>query len=342
MKEAAIEQWRNLYRAAREFYQLAPWEWLTDADVFGVQDPETGEIGYICVLGNLGEVFGLLVYLGREGYHSYLRLREADLDTFSWDVVVAQRSLSLSFGDREELTTRDRAVIRQLGLRFRGRGAWPVFRSLRPGYQPWYLDREEVRFFTLALTQVNQVARRLSDDPRLLNRGPRGYCLVRVLEDHEEHQWRDEWLPFPPPPPLPAAEPLPRGLLSRLRRAARPLGGVWEVGMFVVPVVVGDELPGHYAAAALCAYQRRGRVLGLDVKPYQERFQDLATWFTKVLEESSVGWPEEVWVRDPEVAVLLAPLLGRLGVQLVSTTELLALEEAQASLIRWLREGERG
>jgi len=335
-EEVGIEEWRKLYQAAREFYELAPWEWVTDADMFGVQDPETGEIGYLCMLGNAGQVVGLVAYLGREGYDSYLRIRAADLETFDWELAVAQRCLHLSFQDRDELTTRDLAVIRQLGLRFRGRGTWPVFRSLRPGYQPWYLEAGEARFLALALTQAQEVARRMADDPGLLDRVPPGYCLVRVLRDKGADNWKDEWLPLPPPPPMPGAEPLPRGLLSRLRRAARPLRGVWEVGMFVVPVLVTEELPGHYPAAVLCTYQRTGVVLDMAVKPYQERFQNLATWFAKVLEESTVDWPEEVWVRDPEVAVLLAPLLGRLEMQVVLTPELPALSEAQESVLRWL------
>jgi hypothetical protein len=52
------EQWRRLYEAAVGVKELAPWEWMTETDVFGVQDPETQEIGFVSVMGALGEHFG--------------------------------------------------------------------------------------------------------------------------------------------------------------------------------------------------------------------------------------------------------------------------------------------
>jgi hypothetical protein len=61
------EQWTALYEAAAAFKELAPWQWMYDSDLFGVQDPETGEVGYCCVLGALGELLGLNVHRGRPG-----------------------------------------------------------------------------------------------------------------------------------------------------------------------------------------------------------------------------------------------------------------------------------
>jgi len=33
------EEWKDLYEAARMFKELAPWKWMEDPDVFGVQEP---------------------------------------------------------------------------------------------------------------------------------------------------------------------------------------------------------------------------------------------------------------------------------------------------------------
>ena len=53
--------------------------------------------------------------------------------------------LQASFEDRSELHDKDRQVIKDLGLKFRGRQTWPLFRSYRAGFVPWHLDADEGR-----------------------------------------------------------------------------------------------------------------------------------------------------------------------------------------------------
>ena len=36
-----LSEWRKLYQAAIRLKEIAPWEWMTETDVFGVQNPET-------------------------------------------------------------------------------------------------------------------------------------------------------------------------------------------------------------------------------------------------------------------------------------------------------------
>ncbi|MBI4879881.1 MAG: hypothetical protein HY812_09525 [Planctomycetes bacterium] len=68
MDEPTIEEWRSLYEAARDYKQLGAWEWMTNSNLFGVRDPEGGEVGWCVVLGGGREVFGLGVHLGDDGF----------------------------------------------------------------------------------------------------------------------------------------------------------------------------------------------------------------------------------------------------------------------------------
>ena len=47
------EQWRRLYETAALVKELSPWKWMTEIDVFDVQDPNTEEIGFVSVMGML-------------------------------------------------------------------------------------------------------------------------------------------------------------------------------------------------------------------------------------------------------------------------------------------------
>lgn len=60
--DVPLPLWRDLYEAAMRFKHLRPWETLYDSDIFGIRDPETGDTGYACVLGELGEVFAFCAY----------------------------------------------------------------------------------------------------------------------------------------------------------------------------------------------------------------------------------------------------------------------------------------
>lgn len=53
--EPTREEWRQLYEAALAYREHAPWQWLSDADLFGVRDPASGEFGWCSVFGAAGE-----------------------------------------------------------------------------------------------------------------------------------------------------------------------------------------------------------------------------------------------------------------------------------------------
>jgi len=48
------EAWQ-LYDLAIQVKKLAPWLWMEETDVFGVASPDTSELGFVSVMGNIGE-----------------------------------------------------------------------------------------------------------------------------------------------------------------------------------------------------------------------------------------------------------------------------------------------
>lgn len=66
-KTAGTRVWRRLYESAVRIKELSPWEWMTETDVFGVRSSETGELGFVSVMGMLGEHYAVSLYLGSEG-----------------------------------------------------------------------------------------------------------------------------------------------------------------------------------------------------------------------------------------------------------------------------------
>ena len=233
-----IPEWRALYAAAVRFRDHAPWQWMHEAQVFGVQNPETREIGYCSIMGGAGEHFSLCAYRGRDGLLGLQRMRETPPwlpDTNPIEFLALQDSLMASFEDRERIEAEDRAVMQSLGLKFRGRGAWPLFRSYLPGSIPWTVTVGEARFLTVALEQSLAVALRAVENPGLVTETefdePK---LVRVRGENGE--WRDD-LMMPPPPVLTRyiAPDVDSKRIEALLALPRAIKGTIEVGAERMP-----------------------------------------------------------------------------------------------------------
>ena len=161
------DQWRKLYEAAIAIKDLGPWEWMLESDVFGFRAPVADRLDFISIMGMRGEHLSVAVYLGDRAVVDFFRLETSDEPPAVADMLEIPH-LQASFEDRDLLEREDRAIIRQLGFKFRGRQAWPMFRSYRPGFFPWFVESDEVETLICALDQILDVAPRLKEDPFLL------------------------------------------------------------------------------------------------------------------------------------------------------------------------------
>jgi hypothetical protein len=137
-----LSDWRRLYESAVKIKKMAPWGWMSEMDVFGVEDPESGSIELVSVMGALGEHFSVALYRDAEALYRVRSLTPEDIRQDPAQIMNVVH-LQASFEDREFLEAEDRRIIKELGLKFRGENAWPLFRSYRPGYHPWFLEPED-------------------------------------------------------------------------------------------------------------------------------------------------------------------------------------------------------
>lgn len=326
------QEWRDLYRAADTFKQLAPWEWMLDSDLFAVGNPATDEIGYCCVMGNLGEHFALGLYLGSEGLRGLVRISAGEFWPPDTGALFVQRCLMASFEDREVLSQQDRNQIKALGLKYRGRNSWPQFRDYTPGYVPWYLSGAEARFLTLALYQTCEVAQRFREDEGVLDPPVEGQILTRILENGV---WRDSWhTPDLSEQAQPLSPPPDDMLLQRLKQAELSQRGTWESDCFYSPQAVQeqrDERP-YYPMVCMFVDKASGMVL----PPTLAGPEDWRAAYQNQLPTliSQMGMlPREIAVASPELRDLLAPASEILGFKVRVTRRLSALEDVRESML---------
>ena len=232
------EQWLALHHAFRHYCEAKPWERLSNEDVLAVNDPLGHFKGYCVALGDGGVAYGLGVYLGDRGLLNYLTTMTSEDEPV--DVEMLERGLALTaiLGDREELENEERKAMRDLGLRYRGRGRWPIFRSVIPGHWPWYVNADEARLLTIALDNVRDVAERIGQGMLDLYAG-RAPSEV-LTQSLRGGVWRDEW-ELLRPPVLPVEDH--QADTDRLQSISRstPVGSaVWEVTASYIPTGAQD------------------------------------------------------------------------------------------------------
>jgi hypothetical protein len=246
--------------------------------------------------------------------------------------------LQASFEDRNELTKKDRDVIKSLGLKFRGRQAWPLFRSYRPGYFPWYLEGWEARFLTLALEQTVEVALRFKENPAMLDAATDDSYLVRVpREDKGTVVWEDRMVVVPPIEPEPISISMDVNALKAVKRLPRSRYAL-EIDFFMVPILVGERgTRPSYPHMLLVVERESGMVLGSELltpEPSLEAMWGLVP-VTLVYKFASIGVvPTQVRVQSPLLAQLLQLLAEELRFKVKLTPSLRSLEHAKDFLMQ--------
>ena len=145
------EEMAAMFRAAKRYLRLQPWELFDDGYNVGVRVGVEGEVHYLSVLGAAGLVTGLALYPGGAGYQQLLDDREG-MDPTRQD---AEREGLLLWGaDRGELSAQGRRLLKEAGVRCRGRGNWPLLLEMRPGWAPRLPEGKEAAVLATALNLV--------------------------------------------------------------------------------------------------------------------------------------------------------------------------------------------
>ncbi len=334
-----MPEWKNLFAAAKRFKQHECWNYMWDADVFGVKNPETSMIGYCCVLGRNGEHFGLGVYKGSVGLDGLLKVLNDEVHATGSNALHVQHCLMASFEDRKYIDKRDYALIKKLGLSFRGRSAWPQFRDYTPGFHPWHISSADARFLTIALDQAIQIAERMKEDPDIVYPEDNESYLVRVAQKKNgDFIWKDSWMK-----PEPMEEKFfvlnlrentdLQNHLEEIKHQYKQKNDIWEVGVSYFPQPVqetNDERP-YYPKLMVLADHHSRLILSFamgDQDQYQHTF---VKEFLSFLDRFKM-LPKKIMASDEEFLRLFQPMTDKLGIELVQTPYLEAIEDIEDSM----------
>lgn len=186
-KEATLEQWRELYEVIGRLKTLEPWRQLWDLDLIAIQLDGADEPVYCSVMGRGETCYGVSFYEGNQGLADFQLACEAPDLGIPIDYAMFEHScLTCYWGDREEVPQQQKKIIKELGLKFRGRGQWPYFLSFLKRFSPYTPDAREAAVICAAAQRLYEAVRALSSGRINVNWDDEEIILYARDKDTEE------------------------------------------------------------------------------------------------------------------------------------------------------------
>ncbi|MCX6250817.1 MAG: hypothetical protein NTX61_08700 [Bacteroidetes bacterium] len=335
-----MNNWSKLYTLANRIYALKPWRFMYEDEIIGIRDPVTGTIGFISVMGNLGEHYALTVYMGERALGQFLELSENGPDA-SPDMVLEIPQLMLSFENREYIQKEDRAVMKELGITFSGKKSWPMFRCFRPGMIPWFFEESEQESMVNFLEQFLEVAISPESHKRDANSGSNMQDVFLVREYKkvgENRKWRDTYKKILIPSLEELSIPINSELLNKARNTSHGKN-IYEIDFFLTPAQVREKNKRPYFSYLLLIVDQQSElVISSEVMNPSDGIENMLAQIPGILLKTfskRTSLPRVVYTATHRLADVLFPLMKNLGIRLQFKPRLRSLEMAKSSIVEY-------
>lgn len=338
------KEWKRLYELAAELKELAPWQWMDETEIFGVENPETKEIGFVSTMGMAGEHLSIGVYLGAEGLYGFWDFQEEGHQTNPLALFEIPQ-LQISFEDREAVEKEDRDLHKKLGLKFRGSQSYPIFRSVKPGFLPWFITSDEAQMLICAIEQTLEVAPRVRENAEILDDlesdTPNEVVLTRLAEKQDaKFVWRDEMREIPPPDEEEFTISIPQTLLDKLKSFPQQKNFILETALFLMPSPVAEKGKRPFFPKMLMfADARSGTILDFQLIAPQEtdaeNYTEISRCFFEALKKLAAR-PQEIRIGSEMLFDLIKDFNQQFNIKLRETDNLPAIEAASNEMFGFL------
>jgi len=309
--------WKDLFDAAIAFRDQKSWTWLMDKDLFAIKDPNSDMIAYCCVMGRLGEVYALGVYLGAKGYYSYLDLASltarSELDQMA--IMRDQIMIKIEFVDNKEADKVDKAAYKALGLKFRGRNQYVQIRELLPGFLPWYITDEQVVFLTHVLQQAIDVTERAKTNPKLITAFNES-LLVRISNKEGQNLlWKDTYKETPARDMSAVERPINPFLKRKVAGLKKQKAAICFSYFYIPnPIANGKKRP-FFAKLALWMMYGSGMIISQEVFQADDSPEKLDAAFINCFEKLEVI-PTQIIINSHMAGVAATPITKAFGLEI--------------------------
>lgn len=337
MKLKDKELWLELYEIAEKIQKLEPWKYLWDMDLLVYLCQPLNEIFYCSVMGHGGMHRAIAIYRG-EQINGFFELAQNQIPKNM--LLNYQECLMCNFIGRQETLPKNREIIKELGLSFRG--TWISFESFEKGYEPSPINIKQVKIMIEALKNFYMMFR------AIIEQGIKAdFENGEILARHYDKE-KQLFLNYPAPLMLPKKH------YNAIRTDDEFEKDIIELPQtemeleyeFVnyIPIRIRenkeDDGRYYYPLSRIITERKSGIVISddlVDKNKYKskrdyvlESVELLINYFYKI------GRPKSVYVRDEETKMYLKDVLDKAKIKIIIKPKLKAIDEFYNSLTRMM------
>ena len=325
-------KWLKLYECAAHIGALEPWEIFGEADKFLYMWKAKDKTLYFSFIAESAGRFGIACYDGEANYARARRRLTARNDKQEPTFVLQDAYICL-WGNREDLSRPTYELIKELGLSFRGKGAWLYFQRYETGYEPVLPGERDLDLMIEAFGNLFMMVRAVREDS-LDPQFDRSFTLARWYDPKARLYYTH---PFRAPEPKVPEKVIKFRLDPRfddlLKTPVR--SSVWELDWSYMPTLMRDGDRYVFPRIVLCVDQESGLVLSHEMlAPSDDAVNAVADDLCAAM--AQFGRPASIAICDDDLKIILEDLCLKAGVTLTVKKRLPALNTARNELLKIL------
>ena len=313
LKKIPTDLLKEFYKKSVEFQKLEPWKWMDESNVFGVENPESKEIGYCSILGMAGKHFALAIYLGTEGLNSY---KELYADAYQDEVerIISQLCLMIGFEHKDDLEEWDLVMLDKAGVKKPFKNKYPQSSKFTPSYLTQPMNKDEILFSTLAIEQAIIIAKKFKENNQILSsKSPQKY-FVRV-NGVSRNDWKTEWKM-----PNKIVKNKSHFLMDEVRAQKIKMkqyhqSGVWEMSVLHMPSPVTEKIPYYLPVVIIFAKEGDAPIIGSEtLKSYNYKDNLIQALFNTIEKNNCI--PTKIVTKRKDVFDIIEKAASTLSIDI--------------------------
>lgn len=332
MTEELKSKYLRLYEAANKISSFKPWDDFDEADKFVYLWKDKSKDVLFSFISQSAGKRCIACYICVEDYLR-ARLRLTEKNTKNEPVFMLQNALVCLWDNRPDLSKESYELIKELGIKPRGNGAWLHFDRYEIGYVPVPLDENEVELLTIALENLHMMLSAVYDE-KLDPEFDKGKTFTRWY-DPKDKKYCTRPLKFDIPTGailLPVATVHENALMRTIRSMPKE-NYIAELDWSYTDIIFVDEDDRKTFPKLLCSVDSEsGCILHNEfISPNYVCPETVLDILTDIIER--YGKPSKVLICDEELKAILSDFCNKIDVELTFTERLKALNNIRKKFL---------